>query len=58
MELAIPRKLIPTQAGTPGFDFHWADNLEGVSSVSEFNVNGDSAPNRHWNYRFEVGQSR
>jgi hypothetical protein len=38
----------------PSFDFHWADNIQGFDGVSELGVNGDSAPNRRWNYRYTV----
>ena len=30
----------------PAFDFHWADNIQGFTTVAELGVNGDSAPNR------------
>jgi hypothetical protein len=53
MELAIGRELVG-QAGesTPQFDFHWADNIQSFGGVEELGLNGDSAPNRRWNYRF------
>ncbi len=54
MELAVPRELVGAAEGNPAFDFHWADNNQGFSDVSELGVNGDSAPNRRWNYRFSV----
>ncbi|MBX7259740.1 MAG: hypothetical protein K1Y02_25515, partial [Candidatus Hydrogenedentes bacterium] len=54
MELNVPRHLIGQPDGKPAFDFHWADNIQGFTDVSELGVNGDSAPNRRWNYRFEV----
>ncbi len=54
MELAVPRNLTGLDDGTPSFDFHWADNIQSFEGVSEFGVNGDSAPNRRWNYRFSV----
>ena len=43
MEVAIPRALIGQKDKTPGFDFHWADNIQRFDGVSEFGVNGDSA---------------
>jgi len=55
MEIAVPRPLVGKSEGTPAFDFHWADNIQGFGDVSELGLNGDSAPNRRWNYRFEVG---
>ena len=54
MELAIPRALIGQKDKTPTFDFHWADNIQSSDGASEFGVNGDSAPDRRWNYRYEV----
>jgi len=57
LELAIPRTLIQQTNNAPAFDFHWADNIQGFGDISEFGVNGDSAPNRRWNYRYEVLQA-
>ncbi|HEY5909606.1 MAG TPA: hypothetical protein VJA21_03270 [Verrucomicrobiae bacterium] len=54
MELAIPRRLLGLAGKAAAFDFHWADNVRNLDDVSEFGVNGDSAPNRRFNYRFEV----
>jgi hypothetical protein len=56
MELAIPRTMIGQAAGKPAFDFHWADNIQKLNEISEFGINGDSAPDRRWNYRYEVGK--
>ena len=54
LELAIPRALVGQKDKTPAFDFHWADNIQKFDDISEFGINGDSAPNRRWNYRFQV----
>ncbi|NLV46786.1 MAG: hypothetical protein GXY07_20090 [Candidatus Hydrogenedentes bacterium] len=54
MELVVSRALLRQEQDTPSFDFHWADNIQGFSDVSELGVNGDSAPNRRWNYRYTV----
>ncbi|MCX7047826.1 MAG: hypothetical protein NTX50_20365 [Candidatus Sumerlaeota bacterium] len=35
------------------FDFKWADNIQREGDVNEFTLNGDSAPNGRFNYRFE-----
>jgi len=56
MELAIPRALVGQTKAAPAFDFHWADNIQSFGDVSELGLNGDSAPNRRWNYRYEVVQ--
>jgi hypothetical protein len=54
LELAISRALIGQTNRTPAFDFHWADNIQSFDGAWEFGVNGDSAPDRGWNYRYEV----
>ena len=53
MELSIPRATIG-ETGKTAYDFHWADNIQRLDDVSDLGVNGDSAPNRRWNYRYEV----
>jgi hypothetical protein len=52
LELSIKRDVIHQTMDTPVFDFHWADNIQSFDGVYELGVNGDSAPNRRWNYRF------
>lgn len=56
MELSVSRALLGQEESVPAFDFHWADNIQGFGDVSELGVNGDSAPNRRWNYRYSVAQ--
>ena len=53
LELSVSRGLLG-ETQEPAFDFHWSDNIQGFSDVSELGVNGDSAPNRRWNYRYAV----
>ena len=52
LELAVPREWIGKAGGKPALDFHWADNIQGFNGIDDLGVNGDSAPNRRWNYRF------
>jgi hypothetical protein len=54
LELAIPRALVGQKGKTPAFDFHWADNIQSFEGAADFGVNGDSAPDRRCNYRYEV----
>ena len=51
------REILGETGDAPAFDFHWADNIQSFDGVAELGVNGDSAPNRRWNYRFEVESS-
>ncbi|MDB6149749.1 MAG: hypothetical protein JWQ44_1197 [Chthoniobacter sp.] len=54
LELAVPRTIIAQTGRAPLFDFHWADNIQSPVEASDFGINGDSAPNRRWNYRYGV----
>lgn len=58
MELSVSRAAIGQTGKTPAFDFHWADNIQSFDDISEFGVNGDSAPNRRWNYRYQVAVNK
>jgi hypothetical protein len=50
--LAIPRSAIGETADL-AFDFHWADNIQKIGDITEFFLNGDNAPERRANYRFQ-----
>lgn len=54
MELSISRREFLPDTNPPAFDFHWADNIQAFTDISELGLHGDSAPNRRWNYRFLV----
>lgn len=55
LELAIPRKAIGlAKSAAVRIDFHWADNIQKRGAIAEFAVNGDSAPERRFNYRYSV----
>ena len=54
MMLSVPRvKLGLTDPHHVLFDFHWADNVQVGGDVKDFYVNGDSAPDGRFNYRYE-----
>jgi hypothetical protein len=55
MELRIPRSDIGQGSGTSrvAFDFKWADNLQATNDIIQFAINGDSAPDRRFNYRYD-----
>jgi hypothetical protein len=48
--IAIPREEL--HEGPVAMDFHWADNIQKVNDITEFFLNGDSAPERRSNYRY------
>ena len=49
--LTIPRAAIGLGADPVQFDFHWADNFQ-TNDIADFGVDGDSAPDRRFNYRY------
>jgi len=50
--LSVPRDLLPVSGASPRFDFKWADNIQAFGGIEVLGVNGDSAPNRRFNYRY------
>lgn len=56
LELAIPRALIGAGSGDDpvAIDLHWHDNAQAEDDIREFGLNGDSAPNRRFNYRYQT----
>ena len=51
MMIEIPRELLGQ--GPLAIDFHWADNIQELADITEFFLNGDNAPERRSNYRYE-----
>lgn len=51
LELRAPRALVGL-ADSLSFYFHWADNIQKLNGISEFFINGDSAPDRRFNFYF------
>lgn len=54
MVIAVPLDLIGLDSGISGqFDFKWSDNAESMDDPIEMCINGDTAPNRRFNYRYK-----
>ncbi len=51
LETAVPRKLIGLTGNALRFDFHWIDNPKELKDPISLCTEGDSAPNRRFNYR-------
>ncbi|HTL30722.1 MAG TPA: hypothetical protein VL282_15940 [Tepidisphaeraceae bacterium] len=51
IEIAVPRKLLGVTGQAATFDFKWADNPADLKDPISLCVNGDTAPNRRFNYR-------
>jgi len=52
MEVTIPRKILGLTAEKFTFDFKWSDNPTDLNDIISLCTNGDTAPNRRFNYRF------
>lgn len=51
IELAIPRKALGLNAKSFTFDFKWSDHPAGLTDPILLCTDGDTAPNRRFNYR-------
>jgi hypothetical protein len=51
LELALPRAAVGLEGDAFSFDFHWCDNPAGLKDPISLCTDGDSAPNRRFNYR-------
>ena len=51
--LAVPRPPLGEEAEV-AFDFHWSDNTALDGDLSDFFLDGDNAPERRANYRYEA----
>lgn len=49
--IAIPRSLLKLKKDAFTFDFHWCDNPADLKDPISLSINGDSAPDRCFNYR-------
>ncbi len=52
IEIKIPRMAINQTDTTISLFFHWADNIQKLNDITEFFINGDSAPDRRFNFYF------
>jgi len=53
LELAVPRALLNCGSGPVRLDFHWTDNVQ-PGRMDRFALDGDSAPERRFKYRYCV----
>jgi len=50
--ISVPRNVFG-KTDKLAFYFHWADNIQKIGDINEFFLNGDQAPERRANYRFQ-----
>jgi|GEM_PF-216453 len=55
LEISIPRSDLGLGGDSAlDFEFHWCDNIGAQSDITKFFTEGDSAPDRRFNYRYYV----
>lgn len=54
MEIAVPISYFNMKKGVHNFSFHWSDNSQKLYDINEFFINGDSAPDRRFDYLFTL----
>ena len=52
IEVAVPRNLLGLTKEACTFDFKWSDNASDLEDPISLCTNGDTAPNRRFNYRY------
>lgn len=52
LALAVPRAAVGLAQGIPAFDFKWSDNVDLAPGPINFTVQGDTAPNDRYRYRY------
>jgi len=52
LELSVPRKLLGLAGDQMTINFKWSDNAAGLKDPISLCTDGDTAPNRRFNYRF------
>ena len=53
MELSVPVSLLNASKKIGQFDFKWADNPKALDTIIDLCTDGDTAPNRRFNYRYK-----
>ncbi|MFS8617124.1 MAG: hypothetical protein FWJ85_09880, partial [Solitalea sp.] len=50
MMITLPRKLVPSFAGTLNFEFKWSDNMQDEEDPLDWYIHGDVAPGGRFNF--------
>jgi hypothetical protein len=54
LEIAVPITLFKVKNDQLNFTFHWSDNSQKLLDINEFFINGESAPDRRFDYLFSA----
>ena len=58
LEIKIPRSMVGLEAAEFVFDFKWSDNPKELKTPISLCIDGDTAPNRRFNYRYKWRESK
>lgn len=56
LEIAVPKSTLGIDSN-PNVFFHWADNMQQLDDITQFFINGESAPDRRFNYQYSAASS-
>ena len=56
MEVSVPRTAIKMDTAIPEFYFHWSDNAQQLKNITCFFTDGESAPDRRFDYNFSTSK--
>lgn len=56
MELNIPKSAVLMDTAAPQFYFHWTDNQQKLNDITSFFTDGESAPDRRFDYNFSTSK--
>jgi len=54
MEISLPRAALDQTENIPEFYFKWADNPQHLNDITAFFTDGESAPDRRFNYNYST----
>ncbi|MCP4311340.1 MAG: T9SS type A sorting domain-containing protein [Bacteroidetes bacterium] len=54
MEISVPRSALSKTGDIPEFYFKWADNPQHLDDITAFSTDGESAPDRRFNYNYST----
>jgi len=57
LQLSLPRAAVMMENNVPEFYFHWADNTQKLNDIASFFTEGESAPDRRFNFNFSSSKS-
>ena len=54
MYISVPKKLLGIQGKSFAIEFKWIDNTQKPGDILDLYINGDSAPDGRYRYRYDT----